>query len=73
LGISEFSEKGQWVDPAAKLILKDVVCTQCGVSQDLDLSVDLNPDCECEFFDEKSHSQIIEARLIEELKVYFDF
>lgn len=68
LGVSEFSEKGQWVDPAAKLILKDVVCTQCGVSQDLDLSVDLNPDCECEFFDEKTHKRIIEARLIEELK-----
>ena len=49
--------------------MKDVVCTQCGVSQDLDLSVDLNPDCECEFFDEKSHKQIIESRLIEELKV----
>ena len=69
LGISEFSDKAAWVEPGMKLILKDVVCQTCGITQDIDLTVSLLPECDCETMDEKRNNSIIEFRLIELLRV----
>ena len=69
LGVSEFSEKAAWVEPGMKLILKDVVCQTCGVTQDIDLAVTLTPECECDEIDEKTNLVKIQYRLVELLRV----
>ena len=43
----------------------DIVCSQCGVSKDIDLGISIKPNCDCAQIDERANSQRIERRLIE--------
>ena len=69
MNTSEFSrEKADWVEPGARLVLRDIVCQQCGVTKDVDLGVEITPQCECEEIDYRSNKMLIERRLIDLLR-----
>lgn len=66
LNTSEFSRSAaDWVDPGAKLVLRDIVCQQCGVTRDVDLGVSITPECECDEIDYHANKMLIERRLID--------
>ena len=66
MNTSEFSrDKADWVEPGAKLVLRDIVCQQCGITKDVDLGVNLTPECECDEIDYRSTKNVIERRLID--------
>ena len=66
LNTSEFSRSAaDWVDPSAKLVLRDIVCQQCGVTRDVDLGVSITPECECDEIDYHANKMLIERRLID--------